>query len=652
MATRRAAPKVVSIPVAPGVCVLRAAACVLLMSGSVGGCTAPRSTLPQVAPAAVEAEQYRQLVMFLEVAAEQDARLWRIAWPLLRTSTPFCPARTVHSPGMTVGSLHAFSPDDRTLVAEAVGLGDTVQVTRSVEGGPAHQAGLRVRDLVLAVDGVPVDQGPAGLDHFAFLQEPLIDGTVESLDLTLLRDGTEVSVALEAGDICDYDLIVNVSNELNAVATGDAVVVNTGMMRFANDDELAVVLGHELSHNSLGHIDALRSNTLLGGILGAVADVFVTYATGASTRGQYTQMGMDIGSRTYSQEFESEADYVGLYLLARAGLDPSSAPAFWRSMAIANPTSISISTTHPTTAERFVRLDRGLTEVMGKEARGLAMVPDGDFDWASRNPALAAPPDRVAFPLQDVSVEAPSPVAISPSRSELQERPADSIPLSPQLRPQPDTVGIENEEQAPTEGTAGDPDDQLQPLSARTIPGIGGQIGFVRAIQPDEVFAGPWRDGVSLTLSFDAAVSERIQISLEGSYARFSLDRSALPPAHALTEVDNGSEAARFASAILGTTLALRRPGTPVRPFLSVVAGMASLKKAWIPEGGGAVSGGVFRVQNEWGPIVGGGVGLGFDLGGPVLLVTGRYLVLFSGTGQERGYPHLIGLSLGLATGH
>ena len=75
-------------------------------------------------------------------------------------------------------------------------------------------------------------------------------------------------------------------------------------------------------------------------------------------------------------DFEREADYVGMYILARAGLPLDMVPGFWSQFAQINPTPISYASTHPTTAERFVRLQQTIEEIERKRAAGEELMPE------------------------------------------------------------------------------------------------------------------------------------------------------------------------------------------------------------------------------------------------------------------------------------
>ena len=113
-------------------------------------------------------------------------------------------------------------------------------------------------------------------------------------------------------------------------------------------------------------------------MLGLAADVLIATTTGVDTGGAATAAGVTLGVRAYSQDFEREADYVAMYLLARAELDTSRAAMFWRRMAVEHTGSIENDhrSTHPSTPERFVRLDSAHDEIEAKRAAGLPLIPN------------------------------------------------------------------------------------------------------------------------------------------------------------------------------------------------------------------------------------------------------------------------------------
>lgn len=164
------------------------------------------------------------------------------------------------------------------------------------------------------------------------------------------------------------------ANSLNAFADGTRVVVEPGMMRFADDTELAFVLSHEMAHNLMGHVTALKTNVATGAIAGTLADRFLE-SQGYATGGKLAELGTQYGRYRFSPEFEYEADYVGLYIMARSGYDYTKGPEFWRRMTAASPDAAGGGPTHPGNAERYVAMQSAINEIKAKQAAGQPLVP-------------------------------------------------------------------------------------------------------------------------------------------------------------------------------------------------------------------------------------------------------------------------------------
>jgi Zn-dependent protease with chaperone function len=119
---------------------------------------------------------------------------------------------------------------------------------------------------------------------------------------------------------------------INASATFSRVVISGGMLRFLeSDDELAVVLGHEVAHITQGHV--LRG-TVASVVLNAIAICADSFAPGtgrlASSIGQYFLS-------YYTQTQEREANDVGLRYALRAGYDPRAAAEMTERLAVELP---------------------------------------------------------------------------------------------------------------------------------------------------------------------------------------------------------------------------------------------------------------------------------------------------------------------------
>lgn len=177
--------------------------------------------------------------------------------------------------------------------------------------------------------------------------------------------------------ICNYAVAVNKADkEINAHTDGEKIIISQKMLDFINtNNELALVVGHELAHAALGHVGKLTQNAALGQIGGFAVDQLLASA-GVSTGGQFSSLGGGLAQQRYSIPFEQEADYVGMYFMARAGFDTAGAAQFWRRMAANDARAITQRSSHPTSPERFIAIERTRKEIAAKKAAGEPLVPN------------------------------------------------------------------------------------------------------------------------------------------------------------------------------------------------------------------------------------------------------------------------------------
>jgi predicted Zn-dependent protease len=186
----------------------------------------------------------------------------------------------------------------------------------------------------------------------------------------------EMNLPGRTGARCYYYFSLSQDDDLNAHADGKKVVIYSGMMRFLkDDDEVAIVLAHELAHNLMGHVDSTRQNMIAGAVLGGVIDAVAT-SQGVNTGGGMMDVGASAAQLAYSIEFEEEADYVGLYIAARAGYDISKAPNLWRRMTLEDPRGLFREVTHPSNTRRAAALSKAVYEINYKRNHGIALLPD------------------------------------------------------------------------------------------------------------------------------------------------------------------------------------------------------------------------------------------------------------------------------------
>ena len=162
--------------------------------------------------------------------------------------------------------------------------------------------------------------------------------------------------------------------EVNAFCMpGGKIVVYTGLMELvSSDDELAVVLGHEVAHAVAKHSNERMSQQLLAAA-GTAAATEAVGRVAASKRGMASTvfgLGAQVGVMLpFSRKHESEADYMGLALMTMAGYDPGAAVGFWKKMAAKGGSSTpAILSSHPSDATRIADIQKALPEIRAKYA--------------------------------------------------------------------------------------------------------------------------------------------------------------------------------------------------------------------------------------------------------------------------------------------
>lgn len=162
-----------------------------------------------------------------------------------------------------------------------------------------------------------------------------------------------------------WEVVVFESDQVNAFALpGGKIGVYTGLLKVAvNQDQLATVIGHEVAHVLASHSNERLSQTQIANVGLQVTDV----AIGSSAYAQYkdvTMAALGVGVQygvilPYGRHQESEADIMGLDLMARAGFDPKQSIELWKNMAKASDGNQppELLSTHPSHSTRIQDLN-------------------------------------------------------------------------------------------------------------------------------------------------------------------------------------------------------------------------------------------------------------------------------------------------------
>lgn len=153
---------------------------------------------------------------------------------------------------------------------------------------------------------------------------------------------------------------------------GGKVAVYSGLLTVARDEEgLAVVMGHEIAHALARHGSERMSQGLLAQLGGAALSAAMASKPAATQRVAQEAYGAGAAVGVilpFSRAHETEADRIGLILMAKAGYDPGGAVAFWGRMAQASggkDTTPEFLRTHPADAKRIARIEEQLPEARG-----------------------------------------------------------------------------------------------------------------------------------------------------------------------------------------------------------------------------------------------------------------------------------------------
>lgn len=338
-------------------------------------CASPQTRSPVVTSESAQAETKKQQELVVEDYMSNYKRLQKVASKITNEGVGLCGEKVGGYYGFNSWNQDSFSPAFKDAAKNKYILNEKFKVLNVTPNSPAEKATLKEGDVLVSFNNWLV---PTGKDVEKQLNQKLADSSKNYLpvEMTVLRDGVEQKLSITPVKACDFSVKLAPDDVKNAYADGKSIVVYKGMMEFfKTDEEIALVVSHELAHNSMKHIDAKKKNATIGGIFGLILDVAAATA-GVNTNGDFSRLGSGIAGNAYSVEFEQEADYVGLYFMQIAGYNIDNAAGFWRRMAVSNSQAITIKSSHPTTPERFIAIEKTVQEIKTKVAKNEALTPE------------------------------------------------------------------------------------------------------------------------------------------------------------------------------------------------------------------------------------------------------------------------------------
>jgi hypothetical protein len=261
----------------------------------------------------------------------------------------FCRSILAPQLGFVVHGLEQYDPADREEAARGFGLGANPGIMAVVAGSPAGTAGLQADDQLLFVNGrdLGAKDSPADMPPTRAFVERARQILTEELGkgpatLRISRAGIVHDLQFTADMGCPAFVELVLGEDANAWADGARIVVSDGLLAHcATDDDLALVIGHELAHNLLRHGPKASA--------GEAAGLLSLIPAGGSIE---------------STESEEEADRLAVRLAGAAAYDLSGAEAFLAGL-LKTEAGDSTIATHPKRARRLALLRSAIAGLAG-----------------------------------------------------------------------------------------------------------------------------------------------------------------------------------------------------------------------------------------------------------------------------------------------
>jgi Zn-dependent protease with chaperone function len=298
--------------------------------------------------------------------------------------------------------------------------GDRIVIDNVWQPSPAHDVGLRQGDIILGINNWPLEPWVAKWDkRIRTVREVSRDlfwgqkrisygqrGLTPNLNILAVPGEILVALMLDARNVAmetrgqylsgpvemqvlreakklnftlypqhlpaEYAIMVDTGDRaINAYAAPGRVILSSRLVSFClNDDELALVEGHEIAHQTLGHLTRGAGQRRLGGMAGTVwnlTGLFATQAIGKLANLSSAFWFKDTGPPSvrdavvsaFSRDDEREADVYGMWFAHQAGFDIERGLAVWERLgAIShNPFErTEFLDNHPAPMERHARL--------------------------------------------------------------------------------------------------------------------------------------------------------------------------------------------------------------------------------------------------------------------------------------------------------
>jgi Zn-dependent protease with chaperone function len=302
-------------------------------------------------------------------------------------------------------------------------------------------------------------------------QERYLTGPVE---LLVLREGTKSLLTLYPQRLpAEYAILINpMDRKINAYAAPGRIILTQRLVSFClNDDELALIVGHEMAHQVLGHLVRGAAHRELGQMVGEIITAASTLSLGRLLDWKHFRVDADVRQvaqdavvSVFSQDEEREADIYGAWFAFQAGYSVEKGAAVWERVAAVDEKDPFLTTyfldSHPAPLERLARL-RLVAQYFRAGQAGEVFLQTANLNRRPPPPWPQGPPSPAP---QASSHRDQAPVPVSSNR-----RDRDGYPGAAGTAVYPDT--------RPVGGQKPPGHKQPQPGPVPAIEALGGEEG-------------------------------------------------------------------------------------------------------------------------------------------------------------------------------
>jgi len=377
------------------------------------------STGPKVSKAELQKHEEEFNLKFFEASGTWLPRIYRVGYQLIKSPVPG------HGNAEPEFNFTGIGVDDLDKTYRKVYAIDEkikgVIVIGHYPGSLAENADVQAGDVILKIDGKPVKN---------------IGGYFKKIRSA--KNSTVKAEVLKKGQVSEVDLPVEKvyynaqfflapTPDLDANAAFSKINVGIGAIRYCkNDDELAVIMGHELAHVTLKHsLKKMGAGIATGMAYGAVAGVIDAF----TVPGLGNLVISPVSGATdaaVSRRYEREADYFGMQHAFHSGFDVGQGARVFSRLATDTPGFTLLAYTfssHPKSPERFLRLEK--------------MIEEFQTQYPAKFPMAGSPDWDIVIPMKEGETIEEAVNRLLEAERQKKAEPASSITSVPALQPAP-----------------------------------------------------------------------------------------------------------------------------------------------------------------------------------------------------------------------